>query len=34
MVSAMIETVAEHLTLERAERVAVVTVNRPEARKP
>jgi enoyl-CoA hydratase len=28
----MIETVAEHLTLERAERVAVVTVDRPEAR--
>ena len=32
MVSAMIETIADHLTLERAERVAVVTVNRPEAR--
>jgi enoyl-CoA hydratase len=28
----MIETIAEHLTLETAERVAVVTVNRPEAR--
>jgi enoyl-CoA hydratase len=28
----MIETVAEHLTLEQAERVAVVTINRPEAR--
>jgi enoyl-CoA hydratase len=28
----MIETVAEHLTLERADRVAVVTVNRAEAR--
>ena len=32
IVSAMIETIAEHLTLETAERVAVVTVNRPEAR--
>ncbi|HEU5197932.1 MAG TPA: enoyl-CoA hydratase [Methylomirabilota bacterium] len=28
----MIETIAEHLTLERTERVAIVTVNRPEAR--
>jgi enoyl-CoA hydratase/carnithine racemase len=28
----MIETVADHLTLERADRVAVVTVDRPEAR--
>jgi enoyl-CoA hydratase/carnithine racemase len=28
----MIETIAGHLTLEQAERVAVVTVNRPEAR--
>jgi enoyl-CoA hydratase/carnithine racemase len=28
----MIETIAEHLTLERDERVAIVTVNRPEAR--
>jgi enoyl-CoA hydratase len=32
MVSAMIETIAEHLTLEQADRVAVVTVNRPDAR--
>ena len=32
MVSAMIETIADHLTLERADRVAVVTVNRAEAR--
>jgi len=32
IVSAMIEIIAEHLTLETAERVAVVTVNRPEAR--
>src|SRR5437764_229477 len=32
MVGAMIETIAEHLTLERSDRVAVVTVNRPEAR--
>jgi enoyl-CoA hydratase len=31
-VSVMIETIAEHLTLERAERVAIITVNRPEAR--
>ena len=30
--SRMIETIAEHLTLERVERVAIVTVNRPEAR--
>ena len=30
--SVMIETIAEHLTLERAERVAIITVNRPEAR--
>jgi enoyl-CoA hydratase len=28
----MIETIAEHLTLEQADRVAVVTVNRPDAR--
>jgi enoyl-CoA hydratase/carnithine racemase len=28
----MLETIAEHLTLEQADRVAVVTVNRPEAR--
>ena len=28
----MIETVADHLTLEQADRVAVVTVNRPQAR--
>ncbi len=28
----MIETVAEHLTLERTDRVAIVTVDRPEAR--
>jgi enoyl-CoA hydratase/carnithine racemase len=28
----MIETIADHLTLERADRVAVITVNRPEAR--
>lgn len=28
----MIETIADHLTLERASRVAVVTVNRPDAR--
>jgi enoyl-CoA hydratase len=28
----MIETIADHLTLEHADRVAVVTVNRPEAR--
>src|SRR5438046_2398087 len=28
----MIETVADHLTLEQTDRVAVVTVNRPEAR--
>jgi enoyl-CoA hydratase len=32
MVSAMIETIADHLTLEQADRVAVVTINRPEAR--
>jgi enoyl-CoA hydratase/carnithine racemase len=32
MVSVMIETVADHLTLERADRVAIVTVDRPEAR--
>jgi enoyl-CoA hydratase/carnithine racemase len=32
MVSVMIETVADHLTLERAGRVAIVTINRPEAR--
>jgi enoyl-CoA hydratase/carnithine racemase len=32
MVSAMIETIADHLTLEQADRVAIVTVNRPEAR--
>jgi enoyl-CoA hydratase len=32
MVSAMIETVADHLTLERDARVAIITVNRPEAR--
>jgi len=32
MVSAMIETIAEHLTLEQADRVAVVTVDRLEAR--
>ena len=29
---AMIETIADHLTLERADRLAVVTVDRPEAR--
>jgi enoyl-CoA hydratase/carnithine racemase len=28
----MIETIADRLTLERADRVAVVTINRPEAR--
>jgi enoyl-CoA hydratase len=28
----MIETIADHLTLEHADRVAVITVNRPEAR--
>jgi enoyl-CoA hydratase len=28
----MIETIAEHLTLEQAERVAVITVDRPDAR--
>jgi enoyl-CoA hydratase/carnithine racemase len=28
----MIETIADHLTLEQADRVAVVTINRPEAR--
>jgi enoyl-CoA hydratase len=28
----MIETIAEHLTLEQAARVAVITVNRPDAR--
>jgi len=28
----MIETIADHLTLEQADRVAVITVNRPEAR--
>jgi enoyl-CoA hydratase/carnithine racemase len=28
----MIETIADHLTLESADRVAVITVNRPEAR--
>jgi enoyl-CoA hydratase len=28
----MIETIATHLTLERAERLAIVTVNRPDAR--
>jgi enoyl-CoA hydratase/carnithine racemase len=28
----MIETIADHLTLERADRLAVVTVDRPEAR--
>jgi enoyl-CoA hydratase/carnithine racemase len=28
----MIETIADHLTLERADRVAVITVDRPEAR--
>jgi enoyl-CoA hydratase/carnithine racemase len=32
MVCAMIETIADHLTLEQADRVAVITVNRPEAR--
>ena len=32
MVSVMIETVADHLTLEHADRVAIVTINRPEAR--
>ena len=32
MVSVMIETVADHLTLEQADLVAVVTVNRPQAR--
>jgi len=32
MVGAMIETVADHLTLEKTDRIAVVTVNRPEAR--
>jgi enoyl-CoA hydratase/carnithine racemase len=32
MVSGMIETIADHLTLEQTDRVAVVTVNRPEAR--
>jgi len=28
----MIETIADHLTLEQADRVAVITVNRPQAR--
>jgi 1,4-dihydroxy-2-naphthoyl-CoA synthase len=28
----MIETVADHVTLEQADRVAVVTIDRPEAR--
>jgi enoyl-CoA hydratase len=28
----MIETVADHLTLEQSDRIAVVTINRPEAR--
>ena len=28
----MIETIADHLTLEQDDRVAVVTINRPEAR--
>jgi enoyl-CoA hydratase/carnithine racemase len=32
MVSAMVETIADHLTLEQVDRIAVVTVNRPEAR--
>ena len=32
IVTAMIETIADHLTLERADRLAVVTVDRPEAR--
>jgi enoyl-CoA hydratase len=32
MVSTMPETIAEHLTLEQADRVAVITVDRPDAR--
>jgi enoyl-CoA hydratase len=32
IVSAMIETIVDHLTLERADRLAIVTVDRPDAR--